>query len=152
MLLLLMVSPLVIFAGENAALDPVARAMTQNDSAELNLRRQTDFLQRWKSNLLSDNRRGEETALPYVISMPKPIPYPRWARREGFQGRLVIAIEVLEDGSVGRWRIEKSTGDEKLDKTSVDSILTWKFHPAMEKGRPVKTCIEVPINFELIRD
>ena len=93
--------------------------------------------------------RLEEEALPVLISMARPIAYPGWARHKGLEGLLVAVFEILEDGSVGQWQIVKSTGDELLDKAAVKAFLTWKFQPAMKNGRPVKSYIQIPINFEL---
>ena len=140
------------FAGENVALEVVSVSPVQKSSRDLNFRSHSDFISNPESGLRGSRQSGEGMALPYLIAMPKSIPYPRWARREGFQGRLVISLEILKNGNVGRWRIEQSTGDAKLDQNAADAILTWKFHPAMQKGKPVTTCIEVPVNFELIRD
>ena len=90
--------------------------------------------------------------MPFLISMSKPITYPRGARRKGSEGLLVASLEILEDGNVGRWQIVRSTGEELLDNAAVKAFLTWKFQPAMKNGKPVKTCIQVPINFELTKE
>lgn len=87
--------------------------------------------------------------LPYLISQPQPISYPRWAIRQGWQGRFVIAIEVLKDGRVGRYKVMKSTGRRILDKAATDAVRSWKFQPAVKNGKWVVTCIEIPVTFEL---
>lgn len=87
--------------------------------------------------------------LPYLDSDPKPILYPRWAINQGWQGRFVIAIEVLTDGTVGRYKVMKSTGHRILDDAGTDAIRTWKFKPAVKDGKITTTCIEVPVTFEL---
>lgn len=87
--------------------------------------------------------------LPYLISDPVPITYPHWAVRQGWQGKFVIAIEVLTDGTVGRYSVAQSTGHEMLDEVAIKAVKTWKFHPAMEGGVAVVTCVEIPIFFNL---
>ncbi len=87
--------------------------------------------------------------LPYLISQPKPISYPRWAIRQGWQGRFVIAIEIRTDGTVGRYKVMKSTGRRILDKVATDAVRSWKFQPAVKNGKIVVTCIEIPVIFEL---
>lgn len=88
--------------------------------------------------------------LPYLISDPKPIPYPRWAIKQGWQGRFVIAIEILTDGTVGRYKVMESTGHRILDDVATKTVQTWEFHPAIKNGEPVVTCIEIPVMFELL--
>lgn len=90
--------------------------------------------------------------LPYLESTPKPISYPRWAIRQGWEGRFVIAIEVLLDGTVGRYKVMESSGHSLLDATAVKAVKSWKFHPAMKEGNPTVTCIEVPVIFQLSKD
>ena len=87
--------------------------------------------------------------LPYLLSNPKPIPYPRWAVRQGWQGRFVIAIEVLVNGSVGRFKVMKSTGHTLLDESATNAVRIWKFSPAAKNGKPVVTCIQIPVVFQL---
>ena len=87
--------------------------------------------------------------LPYILSYAKPISYPRWAAKEGRQGKAILAIEVLASGKVGRYRVVKSTGSKMLDKAAIQAIQTWEFHPAMKEGKPVRTCIEIPVEFTL---
>ena len=91
----------------------------------------------------------EGTQLPYLISNPKPIPYPRWALRQGWQGDLEIALEILKDGHVGRYKVMKSTGHKVLDEAAVEAIHTWRFHPAMKNGKIILTCIQVPVKFQI---
>ena len=87
--------------------------------------------------------------LPVLGGDPVPIHYPRWAVREGWEGTLVIAVEVLKSGEVGRWKVMRSTGYSLLDETAVNAIHQWHFHPGTEKGQPVVMCIQIPIHFEL---
>lgn len=87
--------------------------------------------------------------LPYLISYSKLVRYPRWAIKQGWQGRFVIAIEVLLNGTVGRYKVMESTGHRLLDRAATEAVRTWKFKPAMKDGKPVVTCIEIPVIFQL---
>ena len=91
----------------------------------------------------------EGVDLPYLVSTPKPIQYPRWAMRQGWEGRLEIALEILADGSVGRFKVMKSTGHRLLDEAASEAVRTWKFAPAAKAGKFVLTCIEIPVTFQL---
>jgi TonB family protein len=87
--------------------------------------------------------------LPSLKEDPAPIRYPRWAVREGWEGRFVIASEVLKSGEVGRWQVIESTGYPLLDETATGAVRRWRFHPATQQGSAIVSCIEVPIHFEL---
>lgn len=90
--------------------------------------------------------------LPYLVSHPKSILYPRWAVRQGWQGKLVLALEILTSGNVGRYQVMQSTGHRMLDEEALTAVKTWKFHPAMQNSKPVLTCIQIPISFELEKE
>ena len=87
--------------------------------------------------------------LPYLISTPKPLKYPRWALRQGWEGRFSIAIEVRKDGSVGTFKVMQSTGHKILDQAATDAVRSWKFHPAMKNGQPVVECAQIPVTFKI---
>lgn len=92
---------------------------------------------------------GPHFELPYLLSYPEKISYPRWAIHQGWEGKLVLAVEILKDGSVGRTAVMQSTGRKILDEAATDSIKTWKFHPAMKNGEPALTCVQIPVVFQL---
>jgi len=87
--------------------------------------------------------------LPSLREAPEPFRYPRWAVQEGWEGTFVIAVEVLPNGQVGRWKVMQSTGYSLLDETATGAVRKWHFHPATEMGRAVVSCIEIPIHFTL---
>jgi len=97
---------------------------------------------------------GDEpgTEMPFLLDNPKPISYPRWAMDNGWQGKLVIAIEIREDGSVGLYQIMHSTGYKALDEAATEAVQNWKFHPAIKDGKPTRICIQIPIQFQLSED
>ena len=61
----------------------------------------------------------------------------------------MIAVEILTDGSVGRFYVMQSTGHHSLDEAATQAVKSWKFHPAMRNGKPVVECIQVPVVFKL---
>ena len=87
--------------------------------------------------------------LPYLVSTPKSISYPAWAAQEKWEGRFVIAVEILTDGRIGRRQIMTSTGHSTLDEAATQAVLSWKFHPATKSGKPIVECIQIPIIFSL---
>ena len=86
---------------------------------------------------------------PFLVSTPKPISYPQWALRQGWEGRLSIAVEVLKDGHVGRMQVMQSTGYRLLDEAATKAVRTWKFHPAMKNGQAIVECVQIPVTFKI---
>ena len=86
--------------------------------------------------------------LPYLLTS-KPILYPKRAVKRGWEGTVVVAVEVLKDGTVGRHLITKSTGYVLLDQAVIKAVKDWKFHPAVKNDKPIVSCIQIPILFKL---
>jgi protein TonB len=68
---------------------------------------------------------------------------------QGWEGEFVIAVEILENGSVGRTYVMKSTGHKKLDEAATEAVTSWKFHPATRNAKPVVECVQIPVTFQL---
>lgn len=75
--------------------------------------------------------------------------YPLSARRRGYAGVVMLSVEVLADGSVGRLKMKKTSGYDLLDKSAHDAVKGWKFSPAKKMGTPVTMWVDVPVKFEL---
>ena len=75
--------------------------------------------------------------------------YPIPARRRGYAGVVLLAVEVLADGRVGRLEMKKTSGYELLDKSAQETVKGWKFSPGKKMGTPVTMWVEVPVRFEL---
>ena len=59
----------------------------------------------------------------------KPPFYPKNAMNEGVEGEVNIRISVATDGKVTETRLLKSSGDPRLDKAALNSLLKWQFKP-----------------------
>ena len=86
----------------------------------------------------------------YVDELPEAIlkvdpPYPEEARRAGIEGIVMVEALVLEDGSVGDWRIVKSI--PALDEAAVVCVRQWRWKPALSKGVPTAVWVVTPIRF-----
>ncbi|GAB5606178.1 energy transducer TonB [Sideroxyarcus sp. TK5] len=109
----------------------------------------------------------EEVAAPPVQTPPSPVqldaepdyradylnnprpPYPLVARRMGYQGKVVLNVEVLAEGRAGEVKLQTSSGYDILDKAALQTVKTWKFSPATRFGQPVTQWFLVPIKFSL---
>jgi len=79
---------------------------------------------------------------------PRP-DYPVQAKRMGWEGRVLLRVEVLANGNVGEVSIAKSSGHDLLDEAALDAVRRWKFVPAKKDGTAVHSSVNVPINFNL---
>lgn len=82
------------------------------------------------------------------LNNPRP-PYPMVARRMGYNGRVILNVEVLAEGKAGQVLLHKSSGYEILDNAALQTVKTWKFSPAKRLGQPVTQWFLVPIKFSL---
>ena len=87
-------------------------------------------------------------ARPRYDRNPKP-PYPSIARRRGFEGVVVLKVEILPNGRVGELRVKRSSGHHILDKSALKTVKRWKFIPAKRGEDPIRIWAEIPIKFKL---
>ncbi len=76
-------------------------------------------------------------------------PYPLVARRMGYQGKVVLNVEVLAEGRAGEVKLQTSSGFGILDDAALRTVTTWKFSPATRFGQPITQWFLVPIKFSL---
>ncbi len=86
------------------------------------------------------------SAYPRYRENPPP-GYPETARQRGYEGVVLVAVEILTDGRVGKAVVRQSSGYAILDHTAVAAVKDWKFVPAKKSGVPYKTWAELPIKF-----
>jgi protein TonB len=87
-------------------------------------------------------------ARPRYDRNPKP-PYPWIARRRGYEGVVVLKVEILSDGRVGEVRTKRSSGHPILDRSALKTVKKWKFIPAKRGDEPIRVWAEIPIKFQL---
>jgi protein TonB len=83
----------------------------------------------------------------FVPDMPGDFPdppYPRWARQQGVQGRLLVLVDVAASGAPSSVAVRESSGHPPLDQHAVDWLRQqWTWAP----GAPRRFL--VPLVFEL---
>ncbi len=87
-------------------------------------------------------------AVPRYRDNARPA-YPPLARLRGYQGVVVLLVEVRFDGRVGQASIRRSAGHEILDRAALEAVRTWRFEPGRREGRAVTMSVEVPVRFVL---
>ena len=79
---------------------------------------------------------------------PLPI-YPQLARQAGWEGRSMLRVEVLRDGSSGTIEIKESCGHPILDQAAIKAVKEWTFFPERDGMIAVRSVIDLPIRFQL---
>lgn len=82
---------------------------------------------------------------------PKP-DYPSIARSRGWQGKVVLRVQISEAGKVEAVAVEQSSGHELLDESALTAVRDWLFVPAVQANQPIASSVLVPIIFSLRDD
>jgi TonB family protein len=86
---------------------------------------------------------------PRYAQNPKPV-YPQEAREKGYQGKVLLRVEVLANGRVGQVAVKKSSGCEVLDRSALAAVREWRFVPARKGEAAVPVWVIIPIKFQLL--
>ena len=95
-----------------------------------------------------DSRPTVPDTEPSYLHAPKPR-YPSVAIRRGIEGIVILKVEVLLDGTVGRVSLKRSSGFTPLDRSAMRAVKKWIFLPATCNGVSLKAWVNVPVRFEL---
>jgi TonB family protein len=90
---------------------------------------------------------GGDVTAPVPIYKPEPA-YTKEARAVKLQGTDVFWIVVDTSGNVADVGPLRSVG-KGLDENAIETLRTWKFKPAMKKGKPVPVKAVVEVSFRL---
>ena len=85
------------------------------------------------------------------VTCPELIPpsYPPLSRRLGEEGKLVLRVELDEDGYVSTARVVESSSYKRLDEAALAIVKTWRCNPSLRNGQPVRAVALQPFNFVL---
>lgn len=75
--------------------------------------------------------------------------YPAAALKRGWQGTVLLQVQVRADGTPQSIRLQKSSGHTVLDAAAKAAVQRWTFVPAQRGGKPEAGWVTVPINFNL---
>lgn len=91
---------------------------------------------------------GANLTQPRYRETPKPN-YPESARRKGREGTVLLRVLVNEEGRAKAIEINKSSGDDALDRAAQEAIQGWRFIPARYGEKVVESWIRIPVDFRL---
>ncbi len=89
-------------------------------------------------------------AQPLYQYNPKP-EYPGLARRRGWEGVVMLLVEVTELGKVASVRLHESCGYKILDKSAVRAVKTWSFLSGTRNGKRTLSTVLIPVHFKLYK-
>ena len=75
--------------------------------------------------------------------------YPQVARKQGWEGTVVLRINIGAGGDVENVKTQTSSGHAALDESAEQSVKTWRFDPARDGEFRVASVVDLPIRFNL---
>ena len=82
-------------------------------------------------------------------AIQKALVYPEIARKAGIEGRVIVQVQVSEKGQVIATKIIKSLGHSGCDEAAVEAIKGVRWKPALQRDKPVKVWVAIPVIFRL---
>lgn len=99
---------------------------------------------------------NDDTLSGAVLKLARPLykhntapPYPRKARRMGFEGIVMLKVLIDENGRVDDLMLLKSSGHTVLDRAALSAVKKWLFEPGTEGGIKKKMWVKIPVRFDL---
>jgi TonB family protein len=93
--------------------------------------------------------RGRFTSVK-PLNTERPL-YPRMAREQGWQGKVVLRVRITAEGTVKHAAVQESSGFPVLDDSAVQAVKTWSFEPAKNGEFAVASTVALPIRFDLLQ-
>ena len=102
------------------------------------------------SNTFAQEEKAEVTPEPIggIESIVKNVVYPKSAKENGVEGKVIIKAIVDEKGVVSSTEVVKSVNKE-CDNAAIKAIKKTKFKPVMKDGKAVKSEVVIPVMFKL---
>lgn len=83
---------------------------------------------------------------PQAVYNPPPR-YPTGSADDYESGTVVLVLDVDPEGAISKVAMDRSSGYPKLDAAAIEAAAAWRFTPAQEGGKPVRSRVRVPVTF-----
>lgn len=93
-------------------------------------------------------RIGGGVTQPRLLLKVEP-EYSEEARKAKYQGTVLLAVEVWEDGLAHNIRVVRTLG-LGLDEKAVEAVKKWRFSPGKKDGKPVRVAAQIQVSFRLL--
>jgi protein TonB len=84
-----------------------------------------------------------------IYQSNQPPEYPGLARRRGWEGTVLLEVDVSEGGLVKSVQVHTTSSHDLLDNAALDAVKNWGFQPGTKGGKPVAMRVLVPVHFVL---
>lgn len=91
--------------------------------------------------------RGVRTRVRYLETMHPP--YPQRAREMGWEGTVLLRVEVNPDGTVADVSVRRTSGYPTLDEPALTAVKQWRFTPLTDGAFSFSAVVDVPVRFDL---
>jgi protein TonB len=92
---------------------------------------------------------GDGSPQAIVAAIARNFRYPKDARRQRIEGRLLVSFDVLKDGSVADVEVKKPFFPS-IDAEAIQAVRKLKrFVPGTQDGEPVKVRFVAPLNLKI---
>ncbi|MFQ5630812.1 MAG: energy transducer TonB, partial [bacterium] len=80
----------------------------------------------------------------------KNLAYPRLARKAGLEALVLVQVLVDAVGNIENVKILKDSGTKiGFEKAAMNAVKDVKWKPAMQRDKPVRVAVTIPIRFKL---
>ncbi len=90
--------------------------------------------------------------MPEIIGglkrLVEDLTYPEYALRAGIEGVVIVHIIVDEEGNPEQPQVVSSPA-EVLGEAAVAAVMKQRFKPGMQRNRPVRVMMSIPVRFRL---
>jgi TonB family protein len=102
----------------------------------------------------------EATFVPYdtpptpvggFAAIQTKLDYPESARTQGIEGKVIVHVNIDEDGTVAAAKIIESL-NPSCDEAAISALKSVAWTPAQQDGKPVAVWVAVPVVFKLKED
>jgi protein TonB len=92
---------------------------------------------------------GTDATRPPRFAGNRPPNYPLLAQQRGWEGTVLLALQIDERGNVTEATVARSSGYDVLDAEAVAAVREWRGEPATRNGAAVATKETLPVRFRL---
>jgi protein TonB len=85
----------------------------------------------------------------HILNNPAPNRIRSMSRRLGEQGRVVLEVYILANGTVGEAKIKQSSGFSRLDNAALQAVKKWRYKPARRGQQAIDFWYVQPLSFSL---
>jgi protein TonB len=124
------------------------KSTIQKGAADPSGREESSGSSQSRESASSEGSNASDQVPPKLVKSPKPR-YPSESIRLRQEGRVIVNIEVLENGSVGQASIAQSSGFSALDQSALETVKNWQYASGSGSGSLVKQRVQAGIIFEL---